>query len=1017
MDKTGTQKISVIIPVYNTEKYVERCVESVMRQTWHDLEILLVNDGSEGEIETIAARYMEEDPRIRLLSHDRNMGLYRARLTGLRAASGDYIGFVDSDDHVSEDYYRTLLQKAEDTQAEIVIGRTVREEEGRRFIYNLHEACLPKEVVEGEEIRDLFFGQEFRCYAWHTMWNKLYKRSLFDRCLPDLVDCREHIVMGEDILFSTVLMSRAGRLATVFEEAYFYCANEEAATSGKGLTPERLQKILRDLSRVFERGETYLCKKGTLQQERAHFVKGRQFYSTLWRETVKECLTPREQKEIRKCLSSLGRPLPYPVRPGYMESLRTPWEGKLEYLKKRIRDPKYTCLSFDLFDTLLVRPFGKPEDLFLLLDQPFRRISGSGARFSDLRIRGEKEARETLCRTDPDREDVTLEEIYEAICRIYAVGKQTADRMKELEKALEVRYTKPREAGRSLYRLARHEGKRVVFTTDMYLPEETIRRILVSSGYAMADRLYLSSRKGRIKRTGGLFRCLLEGEGLMAEEVLHIGDDWEKDVEGASLAGISALFFPRASDVFENRIAGCVTNRCGSLGSMLRGRLWDPSEKPSAGADAMKSLAAQWYFDDPYRPFHPKSDLNMDPSFLGWYTVGMHLLGLCRWLYREAEEQGLREILFCGRDGYLLCQAFGIYTRDRPADIRAGYLPVSRRALLPVMVKNGTDLFQLPVDPLAQTPERMLVLLAFCSRPYAPEERRRELLQAGIPPGVHFRDKGAYEAFIRLFLEKWYDEKRHREAQRLVRRHCARIRDGSGIFDMGYSGRIPEALSWASGKRLKVFYIHEEPSDTGFRKQEGRMEICSFYPFRPAVTGLLREYLLSEPAGSCVRYTEEQGEVVPVYERMAEDAGETVMLRCLQRNALLFVKRYQKLFGDAEETFGYRPEEVSLPFEGVLYGLPPADTGMYGRAVFEDLLYGGSRRIRVDGFAKEHMAQEAREQAGEPEGRSSYEIMLPVLNRRPKAVRAMMILLGAPEIFGQKLRKNIGFAGKEDGKE
>ena len=1007
MDNTGKGRISVIIPVYNTEKYVERCIESVMRQTWEDLEILVVNDGSEGNIGTLLRRYMEEDPRIRLLSHDRNQGLYRARLTGVQAAAGDYIGFVDSDDYVSEDYFRTLLLKAGDTGADIVIGRTVREENGQRFVYNLHEACLPKETLQVNEIQDLFFGQEFRCYAWHTMWNKLYTRKLWERCLPFLSECRSHIVMGEDILFSTVLLDEADRLAAVFEEAYFYCANEDACTAGNGLTPARIRKIASDLSEVFRTGERYLEERGAGPEIREHFRNGQRFYSSMWRQTVRECLSEREQKECRKSLALLGSPLPDPVYCGYMESLRTPWEGRLSYLKKKIDDPRYSCISFDLFDTLLVRPFGRPEDLFLLLDEPYRRISGGHARFSDLRKRGEAEARASLIKEHPDREDVTLDEIYEVICRDYAVTQQTAERMKGLEKELEIRYTEAREAGRSLYRRAVFRGKRILFTTDMYLTADTIRKILARCGYNGPDGLYISSGERKCKKTGGLFLRILEKEKLKPEQILHIGDDWEKDVEGAAMAGITAVFFPKASEVFSGRITGCVTNRCGSLGLTLKGSRWDPGQAFSPGAAAMRGLAAQQYFDDPYRLFHPGSDLNMDPSFLGWYAVGMHLLGLCRWLLGEAEKDGIRNLYFCGRDGYLLHKAFLVCTEGRVTGIRTGYLPVSRRALLPVMVKTRTDFYQLPVDPLAQTPEGMLRLLSFCSRVYAPETRRRELCRAGIPPKEPFPDRSSYEAFIGFFLDHWYDEKKHEDARALVKRFYSRIRENSGIFDMGYSGRIPEALCEASGQRLKVYYVHEEPADTGFRKMDGRMEISSFYPFRPAVTGLLREYLLSEPSGSCVGFAERENEVVPVFERMSEDAGETVMLRCMQRNALLFVRRYMELLGDAGEAMSFLPEEVSLPFEGVLSGLSAADTRMYGKAVFEDLLYGGSRRIRVEAFAREKPGPGEKEQAAAPD-----EIMLLVLNRRPKAVRALLILLGAPEIFGQKVRKNIGLSGR-----
>ncbi len=143
----GTEEkpaVSVIVPVYNTEPYLERCLDSLLRQSLLScMEIIIVNDGSEGDplpIVRRAARKCRGGGRILYIVHPVNRGLLQARITGVKAARGDYIGFVDSDDHVSSDYFGSLYRGACRTGADIMIGRTVIEDNGSRYIYTLHDS-------------------------------------------------------------------------------------------------------------------------------------------------------------------------------------------------------------------------------------------------------------------------------------------------------------------------------------------------------------------------------------------------------------------------------------------------------------------------------------------------------------------------------------------------------------------------------------------------------------------------------------------------------------------------------------------------------------------------------------------------------------------------------------------------------------------------------------------------------------------------------------------------------------
>ncbi len=193
--------ISVIVPVYNTEPYLERCLDSLLRQSlFSHMEIIIVNDGSEGDPLPVIWRAVKKcarGGRIRYLEHPVNRGLLQARITGVRAARGDYIGFVDSDDHVSSDYFGSLYRGACRTGADIMIGRTVIEDEGSRYIYTLHDSYTRIPFLQEREVRDFFFGQAFVCYSCHTVWNKLYRRSLWQGILEDAEKAEGPLTMTE----------------------------------------------------------------------------------------------------------------------------------------------------------------------------------------------------------------------------------------------------------------------------------------------------------------------------------------------------------------------------------------------------------------------------------------------------------------------------------------------------------------------------------------------------------------------------------------------------------------------------------------------------------------------------------------------------------------------------------------------------------------------------------------------------------------------------------------------------
>lgn len=166
--------VSVIVPIYQVEAYLARCVDSLIGQTYAELEIILVDDGSPDNCGAICDAYAKKDSRIRVI-HKPNGGLSDARNAGLDIATGDYIYFVDSDDWIGSDAIATLMGQMDDT-VDIVMGSSVDvREEDEKILETAYSIPLRtfRRLDQLEAMKDDLLG------GW-AAWNKLYRRKLFD---------------------------------------------------------------------------------------------------------------------------------------------------------------------------------------------------------------------------------------------------------------------------------------------------------------------------------------------------------------------------------------------------------------------------------------------------------------------------------------------------------------------------------------------------------------------------------------------------------------------------------------------------------------------------------------------------------------------------------------------------------------------------------------------------------------------------------------------------------------------
>lgn len=217
-------KVSVIIPVFNAEKYLEECVESLLNQSLKEIEFIFVNDGSIDKSLHIIESYQKKDNRISIINQH-NQGVSVARNQGITQAIGDYLGFVDADDTVESDYFEKLYNTALFWNADIVISHFIKEQEGVLLKKKLHfpvDKLLNIKFIQ-KRILPYMIAQD----GLNTTCTKIYRRELI---ISHHIKFPEGVALGEDGLFNFLCFSNALNAVYIDYSGYFYREVHGSAT-------------------------------------------------------------------------------------------------------------------------------------------------------------------------------------------------------------------------------------------------------------------------------------------------------------------------------------------------------------------------------------------------------------------------------------------------------------------------------------------------------------------------------------------------------------------------------------------------------------------------------------------------------------------------------------------------------------------------------------------------------------------------------------------------------------------
>ncbi|MBO4608993.1 MAG: HAD-IA family hydrolase [Lachnospiraceae bacterium] len=308
----------------------------------------------------------------------------------------------------------------------------------------------------------------------------------------------------------------------------------------------------------------------------------------------------------------------------------------------------YSVISFDIFGTLIFRPFSDPTDMFFILGERFGILG-----FKNKRILAEHRAREKKYKKDKHYE-VTLREIWDELSAITSINPEEG---MEIETEAELSLCYPNPFMLKVWNGLKAKGKKLIIVSDMYLPEKTIKQLLEKNGFEGAEKFYVSNEYNINKYEGRIYKKVLDDLGGK-EKLIHVGDDQRSDVLMAEKAGIDVVHYPQ-------------TGRYDLL--------YRPHDMSSIIGSAYRGIVNNHIYNCLER-------YSMEYEY-GFIYGGLFVLGYCRFIHEQYVKENLDKLLFLSRDGDILKQ---VYDFLFPED-RTEYALWSRKASAKLMAAYDTE--------------------------------------------------------------------------------------------------------------------------------------------------------------------------------------------------------------------------------------------------------------------------------------------------------------------------------------
>ncbi|MBQ6887277.1 MAG: HAD-IA family hydrolase [Lachnospiraceae bacterium] len=909
-----------------------KCVNSIMRVSDNNIEVYVSDFNKSYRKDEIQFLIEEFNISYHQCSDERKYNMIK---NIVEHSKGEYFMFLDDTDFMSSNWlyaFTDVLNKDYD----LILLRSlfISEREGI-FKFNLSMSETMDRNVDKEEILRAFYlhGGEDRFLT--QINNKCISRALMKDLLSvsDINSILDNSLFIYEIMNFSIL-SIAKKLHYVSKCDVIYGMKKEIK-----IYSQKPNFILENFKQFIDVVEQYRISTNIDITKDWIYNWYREYGNRI-------CVYHEDEREVilENISSFIEENIYVKANTGYFESLTTKLEYGYEYLnqiKEYIASARCEYVGFDIFDTLIQRPFWEPTDLFVLLNDKYNQLVGKRTviDFSLIRRNGEMGCRSYYNAIRPSNEDVTLDEIYNYISEYYGIDSELAEQLKKYEIFLEEKYCMSREIGKELYEWAKYCDKKIVIISDMYLSKETIVKILKRNGYKDFEKLYLSNDIGVSKYSGNLFGYVLTDLKIEDEsKVCFIGDNYLVDYENSRKYGMVSYHVPKATDLFK-----------GINGAIYSGEFYKKIYEPNGsiidqgtslkfiGIRCMLANVANRFFGNPFVSINRQSDFDADPRFIGYFCAGMFLFSEAKWLHQNSQRKKIETIHFVARDGFYVKEAY-----DRLSGIfdgaKSNYMYFSRKAVAPLFMKNPEGIYELFLPPhiLNNTPESVIKLLHSVVRENI--DCDYVLKNAGIIPQKKFGSLNEYYLFAKIFINEIYDSKAAEKYEIMLHDYFSeKISQGDAIYDVGYSGRMETALSKLLGYPVDSYYFHEHEPWALMRKESQGFNIDSFYSFKPCSAFVLREQIFTPNKPSCVGFERDNdGKINPIFGEYHTKYKEEYVLNVIQKWAIKFVDDMVEVFGEDLKQLFFNRFDACIPFEYYMHYAKSFDRKLMAAIEFED---------------------------------------------------------------------------------
>lgn len=550
-------------------------------------------------------------------------------------------------------------------------------------------------------------------------------------------------------------------------------------------------------------------------------------------------------------------------------------------------------ISFDIFDTAILRLVDKPEHLFKIV--AYKYISENGKLDFDyykLRISAEKKARDKAW-LEEKRVEVTLNEIYTQFKN--NIDNYIIDELKKIELETELNLCKKNEFMYSVYKYCIQNNKKVIFTTDMYLPLDTIKNILHSNEYVDYDKIYLSSELKATKSTGELFNIVLSSLGCRADELLHIGDTMSSDIKMAKKLGINTFYYAKCREMYmlHNKDVSTDDLEIDITKSIYNAII---NNKYYCNRDTEKKVEQGCFWYD-----------------LGYKKIGILYYSFIQWLIESSIKDSIEELYFLSRDGYIMKKVYDILSQYNSNAPKSQYIYASRRAF---NIASIEDLDEDTINFLVSGTS-ILTVSDFINRiglNYI--DFIDDIKSVGFNDEKHKVETGEdYHKLRNLYKRIFPHIKRKAQSEReTIIRYLEEVRithhNKIGIVDIGWHGSLQKSLNnlinniLSKKVKIKGYYLGTFGKAKDVIQQGMELEgyICNlgepiYFEDLIKTSVEIFEFIHTAPHGSVIKFVDDSGSVKPIFDKNDCDKEKINKVKLLQKGALDFIKDFSQVVG------------------------------------------------------------------------------------------------------------------------